>query len=256
MPAFGNLAGGPQYAPKAVNAMDPTSIALALQGITPDYNQGYHQSSFSGIGGSAGGGAPGSGGGGGFGSGFTLGGGGEQFGTSGQGAKIGALGGMGAAAVQNMGRQNRFNQAFGWLTGQGGGIGNAGLRPEVAISTGPIWNPQQIQAEKNLQGGQIDKSTATQQQLNQQRLSGSGMGGQSPLAQALSGQLFASGLGQKVAGGTNIDWQAAQGNRGMQMEGEKAQAQQRAQYNQALVGQLDAKARARSALMAAISGMV
>lgn len=256
--AFGGNPAGIPGATKIqpTNWQDPNSLIRAMQGTMPDFQSGMQGGSigFGGQGGFSGGGG-GFGGSGGQG-GWTMGGGGQQEGISGQGAKIGALGADAAASIANAGKQNRFNQAFGYLAGLGqSGGGSAGLQKQVPISTGPIWSPGQIQGRVNEMRGQNDATVQGQNRTAGQTLAGRGMGGSSPLLAAMGQANNLGGLMANTQGENNLRWTAAQGNAQQVLGEQTASANQNAQYNQALNQQFATQSQRRNALIAAIAGM-
>jgi hypothetical protein len=166
--------------------------------------------------------------------------------------------------------QQRFQTVFPWMSGsvfpwvQGqisqfnknpaapGGF--PGQPPEVTV--GGVLNPQQIQQQVNQSRAATDASTQTNIRQMQQRLGGTGMGAQSPLAQALTGQMQGQGLQTNTGNETNLRLQAAGQNaqnllatQQARLGGWEAAGQLQNQRLQALLGP-------ENALIAALGGMV
>jgi hypothetical protein len=180
-------------------------------------------------------------------------------------ANIAAQAAMYPATLQ----QQRFNTVFPWVSGQvfpwvqgqlgkfgqpGTGGGFPGQPPEVTV--GGVLNPQQVQQQVNQTKAATDAATQTNIRGMQQRLGGTGMGAQSPLAQALTGQMQGQGLQTNTQNETNLRLQAAQQNaqnllatQQARLGGWEASGQLANQRLQALLGP-------ENALIAALGGMV
>lgn len=254
---------GRQTAPMGgLNYKNPNSLLNAMMGVTPDVNQSWNASS-SGISGWGGGG----GGGGGFGSGgfgegsrgISFGGGsaGQSFGTHGQGEKISGLAGAASAAVNQAGRQSRYDTSLPLLQGaMASGVAGMGQSSGApGITTGPIWSPQQIKQQVNTMKGNSDQSTGTQIRDTQGQLAGRGFGSQSPLLAALTGQAQMANMANKSGQQQGIEWNSAQGNAQHLLASETARANVWNQKEQQDIARRQLAQSGRNAFMAALSGM-
>lgn len=132
-------------------------------------------------------------------------------------------------------QQGRFNALLAALQGQFGSTpnrigGKTGKPPPIHV--GGVYDPQQVQQQVNMSKANIDQQTATNVQNAMERVGGSGMGAQSPLAQALSGQLQSAGLQSRVGSETDIRNKAAQMNAGQLLNTQQALSNQWAQKQQ------------------------
>ena len=159
--------------------------------------------------------------------------------------------------------EKQFNRVFPWMqdvTGQalgkfpgsggapGGGAGGmtGGYNPygavdlpklpaQSGISTGDIWNPQQVQQKVNAARAFNDQSTASQMAKMEGSLAGRGYGSTSPLLMALKGNLQGKNMIANTQAGTTIPWEAAQGNAQQRLSSEQARAAVNTALQQALL---------------------
>jgi hypothetical protein len=155
-------------------------------------------------------------------------------------------------------QKQKFNTILPLLTGglnaARGGIPGANI-PTPQITAGPVYNPQQMQAQKNLIGSQAQGDIGTQQKQIAQSSAGRGFGSNSPLQQALSTE--AAGMGR--AGERQAQTQA-----GLTMAAQNAQqrlaSQQAAAQAQLGAAQIGVEAQRpwwqlQSSLIGALAGL-
>lgn len=114
--------------------------------------------------------------------------------------------------------ERKFDTVWPWLQGQFGTLsgqlatagGASGQGPH--ISTGGVWNPQQVQQQVNATRAQNDRSMNTQNQKATNEVAGRGFGSSSPLLQAIYGQNFAANLGTNTQAEQQLRTTAAQQN--------------------------------------------
>lgn len=262
MAGFGQFAMQPSQVMSAqtknpgANFNDPNSLMAAMMGTTPDVNQGWNMSrssQFHPMGGGLGGGdATSQGGGGGYAfSGSESA--GANFGTSGQGQKIAGL----AGAIPQAAKHQRFNTLLPYFQGQMGAAGQVGGTSSAApaVSAAPIWNEQQIQQQVNSMKGTSDASTATQNRDTAASLAGRGLGGQSPLLSALTGQANMANLMNKTGQEQSTRWGAAQGNAEQVLKGQTEQVNAWNDAMQQDIARRQVNQGGRNALIAAMAGM-
>jgi hypothetical protein len=158
-------------------------------------------------------------------------------------------------------QQQRFQQLFPLLSGQLGSQGNpyteggsVALGPN--ISTAPVLNPQQIQQQVNTMRATNDQSTASQQRAMQQSLAGRGLGGNSPLAQALGSNMQNANLAANTAGETQTRLGAAQQNAQQVLNAQQAQQNQYATQQQLQVERAAPYFQRQNVLIQALAGLV
>lgn len=244
--------------PMSFNWNDPGSMMSAISGMTPDIRQGYSSgtsSQFHPFGGGGGG------------SGFdqaVSGGGGRgynmdsssnqsgEWGTSGQAAKIGALGSAIPAAFQ----QQRYNRSMAAL-GSGNYSGFGGQSTAAPpITVGPIWTQSQIAQQVNANQAQNNARAQSQGTTTGQRVAGQGFGSRSPLLAALTGGQQANAAMLNATAAREIPWTAAEGNAKQVLASETAR---RDAWNMAMNQEIERKkieAGLRSSWQSAVSGMV
>lgn len=150
----------------------------------------------------------------------------------------------------------RFNKLFSTLTGMGGGGVSANLGTGPPITVGPIWNQGQIQEQVNAGQARNDQGLGTNIRGLQQSMAGRGYGANSPLQQALMGQMQAANLGANTNLARETQWQAAQPNAQHLLQTQQARQGQFAAGQQNQVELAKAQAQQRSALMAALTGLL
>lgn len=102
--------------------------------------------------------------------------------------------------------------------------GQSGSGPH--INAGPIWNQGQIQQQVNQTRAFNDQATNNRIRQMQQQMAGRGMGATSPLSRLLGANMQAQNIGQNAQAGTDIRWNAAQGNATQVLNAQKAQENQ------------------------------
>jgi hypothetical protein len=160
-------------------------------------------------------------------------------------------------------QQQRFNQLFPWLQGKINNSsstnpytegGTVGLGPN--ISTAPVLNPQQIQQQVNTQNAASDQSTAANIRANNQSLAGRGLGGSSPLAQAMAGNAQNANLIAKTGAETQTRLGAAQQNAQQVFNAQQAQENQYATQQQLQIQRAAPYFTQQNVLLQALAGMV
>lgn len=171
-------------------------------------------------------------------------------------AQIGANAAMYPATLQ----QQRFQQVFPYLQSQlnGGNPyaqgGTPGLGPN--ISAAPVLNSQQVQQQVNTQNAASDQSTAGQIKGYQNSAAGRGIGANSPLVQALSGQAQSANLAGKTANETQTRLGAAQQNSQQVLAGQTAQQGQYATQQQEEIARAAPYFQQQNILLQALAGLV
>lgn len=119
--------------------------------------------------------------------------------------------------------------AFGMINPYGPG----GDSKRPTVSSGPIWNGQQIQGKVNASRGQNDAITGNRISSTQGDLAWRGFGSFSPLGAALAAQMGGQNLQANTANDQTTRWNAAEGNARHVQAGQIANAQASNAYDAA-----------------------
>jgi hypothetical protein len=130
--------------------------------------------------------------------------------------------------------------SFGNFNSSASSRSYGGMIPQPSYaSTGPIWNQQQINAQAGTQRAQMMAQAANQTRSYATSAAQRGFSPMSPLTQfmqQLSGQRANIGAAQNE---TNLNWNAAEGNRAAQQRGEGINAGLYGSYTSALARSRD-----------------
>lgn len=159
-------------------------------------------------------------------------------------------------------QNSRFNRVFsalhhalgGFGFGGGGQVGPAGGSPEISV--GPIWTPQQIQQQVNQQRARNDVGTGTELKRISQDVAGRGFATGSPLQQALNQQTQMSNLIANTQAGTQIPWQAAQGNAAQVLATQQARESQFAARQQEAIERARVQSQYATGIASSLSGLL
>lgn len=148
-----------------------------------------------------------------------------------------------------------------WMKNRfGGGKGSGGsspfTTPQPGIDTSGIWSPDQIQQRVNASTANTDRAAATQIRGQQQSAGAKGFGTQSPLVAALQQQALGQAAGTNAEQDNSIRWNAAEGNRKMVLDAEKARLDAWAQAQNARNQWWNIQSGRDNALIAAMAGIL
>lgn len=245
------------------NTSNPNSILNAMMQTSPDYHsaQSFNQSNsyggnmFGGVDGGGGGGGSGSGGGGGGGSEGAS----NAWGTSGQAQKISGLAGAADASITQSGINGRFGQVMPYLTGglaSAAGAGGSAIGQQTPITQGPVWTQQQIQQQVNNMTAGNNAQLGTQNKQAAQSLGGRGLGSNSPLLNAITGQNQMQNLLANTQGAQQINWNAAQGNAQQVLADQTQQEKNWSDLQNQDIGRRQINQSGMNAILAAMAGAV
>lgn len=161
-------------------------------------------------------------------------------------------------------QQQRFNTLFPWMQQQVGNLmnrnqagagqpGNPSGQPQINV--GGVWSPQQVQQQVNASRAHNDQATASQSRAMQGKLAGQGYGANSPLSQALQGQLQAQNLATNTQNTAQVRQNAAQMNSNQLLSTQQAAEQQYASRQQEALQAQQIAAQQQNALISALAGM-
>lgn len=159
---------------------------------------------------------------------------------------FGGFGGFNSGPVQQGPLQRSKFDTAGIASRVGG---RSGPSPEITV--GPIWNDQQVDQRVNQMRAVSDQSTAGNIARMGQSTAGRGFGQNSPLLQALTAQSQGANLAQKTGAENDLRYNAAQGNRKMVLDTQKARSDQ---FSDRMAEDIERRRNQAGIWMAALNG--
>lgn len=157
-------------------------------------------------------------------------------------------------------QQQRFDRILPLINGQldNGSFERVGGQspPSPNISVGPVWGQQQIKGQVNQARASNDMRTGTQLRNIQRDTAAKGFGSNSPLQAALSQQAQQANMMANTQAGTDIPWQAAQGNADQVLKSQVARENQFASRQGEDIERRKAAQQYRSSLLSVLGGLV
>jgi len=154
----------------------------------------------------------------------------------------------------------RFNEVFPFISGQLRGRSpfsvptpNLGAQPH--IGTGAVFSPGDIQQQVNATRAANDQAAQAQMRTSGQQLAGRGLGGTSPLAQALNTATWGQNLATNTQAEQQARFNAAELNTKYGLQAQGLQEQQYASRQEEYIKRQQIGAQTYSALLAALSGL-
>jgi hypothetical protein len=165
-----------------------------------------------------------------------------------------------ALGQQQLGQEgDQFNRVYGSLSSafaNPSNFGGSAATPQPGITTGGIWNPQQVQQQVNQSTAQQIQGAQTQQRTQAQQMAGQGFGSRSPALAQMQNNAMSQAMANAASNAGNIQYQAAEGN-AKQNLGAESQAQAGwYQQQQQDIARRSLDQQYQSSLAAAMAGLV